>query len=75
MSALIETAYVRSFQTEVEGYVTAETVAWFLNVEVDWVHEYARPGRPIRLPSYQFGRYRRFRLSEVEAWAQARLCD
>jgi excisionase family DNA binding protein len=52
-----------------ERLVSAEAVAELLGVQPAWVLEQARAGG---LPSYKLGHYRRFRLSEVEAWLQAR---
>lgn len=47
-----------------EPLLSAEELAAALNIPVSWVDQAAREGR---IPSYQFGRWRRFRRSEVEA--------
>jgi excisionase family DNA binding protein len=53
-----------------EVFVGAKEVAVFLGVKVSWVYEMVRLGK---LPSDKTGPLRRFRLSEVEAWAKAHL--
>jgi excisionase family DNA binding protein len=52
-----------------ERYLTARELAKILGVSEDWVYAQAAAGS---LPSYKFGGHRRFKLSEVEAWAAAR---
>lgn len=42
-------------------------VAELLGVRRRWVYEAAQRGD---VPSYQIGRYRRFRASELESWLQ-----
>lgn len=49
-----------------EGFVGIEEASRFLGVKVSWMYEQVRLGR---LPSYRIGKFRRFRLSELEAWA------
>ena len=44
-----------------------ETAAEFLGVKVSWVYEQVRLDK---MPSYKVGAFRRFRLSELEAWAR-----
>jgi excisionase family DNA binding protein len=39
--------------------------AGFLCVKVSWLYEQVRLGR---VPSYRVGKFRRFRVSELEAW-------
>jgi excisionase family DNA binding protein len=48
-----------------ERLLTAEEVAAFLAVKVSWVREATREGR---LPHLRLGRYRRYRLSDIESW-------
>jgi excisionase family DNA binding protein len=48
-----------------ERLLTAEEVAAFLAVKVSWVREATRDGR---LPHLRLGRYRRYRLSDIESW-------
>lgn len=47
-----------------EPLLDDEQLAAALNVPVTWVYRAALEGK---IPSYQFGRWRRFRRSEVEA--------
>ncbi len=49
-----------------EPFVGIEEASRFLSVKVSWTYEQVRLGR---LPSYRIGKFRRFRLSELEAWA------
>jgi excisionase family DNA binding protein len=51
----------------VEAFVKIEQAADFLGVRVSWVYEQVRLGK---LPSYKVGVFRRFRLSELDAWAR-----
>jgi excisionase family DNA binding protein len=49
----------------IEGeLLSAEQIAARFNVKASWVHEWARLGK---LPYVQLGRYRRFKLADVEA--------
>jgi excisionase family DNA binding protein len=48
-----------------ERLVEAAEVAAFLSVKVSWVREATRDGR---LPHIRLGRYRRYRLSDIETW-------
>ena len=50
----------------IEPWLAAGALAELLRVSTDWVYEKAASGE---LPSYVFGGHRRFRLSEIEAWA------
>ncbi len=50
----------------VEPYVPIEEAARFLAVPVSWLYEQAARGK---VPSRKLGKYRRFKLSELEAWA------
>jgi excisionase family DNA binding protein len=50
-----------------ERLLTAEEVAAFLAVKVSWVREATRDGR---LPHLRLGRYRRYRLSDIESWLE-----
>jgi excisionase family DNA binding protein len=47
-----------------EPLFDAEQLAAMLNIPATWLEQAAREGR---IPSLQFGRWRRFRRSEVEA--------
>jgi excisionase family DNA binding protein len=49
-------------------YMSAQEVAAYFGVSTDWVYERAAAGE---LPSYKFGGHRRFRRSELDAWAEA----
>jgi excisionase family DNA binding protein len=49
--------------------VKIREAAEFLNVKVSWIYEQVRLNR---LPSYKVGAFRRFKLSELDAWARAR---
>jgi excisionase family DNA binding protein len=51
-----------------EPLMEAEQLAGLLNVPVTWLEVAARQGR---IPSLEFGRWRRFRRSEVEAAVRA----
>ena len=46
-----------------------EEAADFLGVKVSWLYEQVRLDK---IPSYRVGRFRRFRISELEAWLQER---
>jgi excisionase family DNA binding protein len=48
-----------------ERLLTADDVAAFLAVKVSWVREATRDGR---LPHLRLGRYRRYRLTDIESW-------
>jgi excisionase family DNA binding protein len=48
-----------------EPLMTAEEVAELLAVPVSWVRESTRSGA---MPHVELGRYRRYRLRDVEAW-------
>jgi excisionase family DNA binding protein len=50
-----------------EPFVGIAEAAEFLNVKTSWVYEQVRLGR---MPSYKVGAFRRFRLSELDAWAR-----
>lgn len=45
--------------------LTASEVAAFLAVKESWVREATRDGR---LPHLRLGRYRRYRLEDIERW-------
>jgi excisionase family DNA binding protein len=51
-----------------EPFVGIEEAARFLGVKRSWMYEQCRLNK---LPSHKVGPFRRFRLSELEAWAQA----
>jgi excisionase family DNA binding protein len=51
-----------------DRYLTARELAEILGVSEDWVYGQAAAGY---LPSYKFGGHRRFKLSEIKAWAAA----
>lgn len=48
-----------------EGLIGIEEAASFLAVKVSWLYEQVRLQR---VPSYRVGKFRRFRVSELEAW-------
>ncbi len=50
-----------------EQFVDIETASRFLSVKVSWLYEQVRLGR---VPSVKIGKFRRFRLSELEQWAR-----
>ena len=50
-----------------EPYVPIEEAAHFLAVPVSWLYEQAARGK---VPSRKIGKYRRFRLSELDEWAK-----
>ena len=47
--------------------LTAEEVAELLAVPVSWIRESTRSGA---MPHLQLGRYRRYRLTDVERWLE-----
>jgi excisionase family DNA binding protein len=47
--------------------LTADEVAELLAVPVSWVRESTRSGA---IPHVELGRYRRYRLADVEAWLE-----
>lgn len=52
-----------------EPFVDLEAASAFLGVKLTWTYEMVRLGK---LPSYKVGKFRRFRLSELAAWAENR---
>ena len=50
-----------------EPFVTPKELAQHFSVQQSWV--YRRVQQDASFPSYRFGKYLRFRVSEVEAWA------
>lgn len=56
-------------ETRVEPLVTVEEAAAFLGVQVGTIYLWAECER---IPSYKVGNLRRFRLSELEAYLDAR---
>lgn len=54
---------------EGEALIGIEAAALFLSVKVSWLYEQVRLGR---VPSYRVGKFRRFRVSELEAWLKER---
>ncbi len=48
-----------------EGLIGIEEASRFLSVKVSWLYEQVRLGR---VPSYRVGKFRRFRMSELETW-------
>lgn len=50
-----------------EPFVGIEEAAKFLAVKKSWLYEQVRFDRA---PSYKIGAFRRFRLTELEAWAR-----
>lgn len=55
-------------KSDVEPFVTVDTVARLLGVPRSFVYEKAAAGE---LPCYRAGRYLRFRVSEVERWLRS----
>jgi excisionase family DNA binding protein len=53
-----------------ETLVDADQLAALLNIPATWIEQKAREGV---IPSLEFGRWRRFRRSEVEAAVRSRL--
>ena len=60
--------------TSLPRLLTVAEVADLLNVPKSWVYEHTRPGRRDQLPSVKLGRYRRFRLADVEAFIEHSMC-
>ena len=52
-----------------EHLIGIEDAARHLAVKVSWLYEQVRLGR---VPSYRVGKFRRFRMSELEVWLQER---
>ena len=52
-----------------EELIEIEQAARQLNVKVSWLYEQVRLKK---VPSYRVGKFRRFRVSELEEWLQAR---
>jgi excisionase family DNA binding protein len=50
-----------------EPFVDIKTAADFLGVKVSFLYDLASRGK---VPSAKVGKYRRFRLSELEAWVK-----
>ncbi len=50
-----------------EPFVGIEEAAKFLAVKVSYLYEQCRLGK---VPSYKVGAFRRFKLSELDAWAR-----
>jgi excisionase family DNA binding protein len=50
-----------------EPFVDLEAASAFLGVKPTWTYEAVRLGR---IPSYKVGKFRRFRISELAAWAE-----
>lgn len=55
--------------TQPEPLIGIESAADFLAVKKSWLYEQVRLGR---VPSYRVGKFRRFRVSELEGWLQGR---
>ncbi len=52
-----------------EPFVNIRQAAEFLGVRISWLYEQVRLGK---IPSYKIGAFRRFKLSELDAWARDR---
>ena len=52
-----------------EGLIGIKEAARYLDVKVSWLYEQVRVGR---VPSYRVGKFRRFRVSELEVWLLGR---
>ncbi len=50
-----------------EPFVRIEEAADFLGVKVSWLYEQVRLNK---VPSYKVGAFRRFKLTELDAWAK-----
>jgi len=48
-----------------EGLIEIGEAARYLAVKTSWLYEQVRLGR---VPSYRVGKFRRFRVSELESW-------
>ncbi len=55
-----------------EPFVDIRTAAQFLGVKRSWLYEQVRLGK---VPSFKFGIFRRFRLSELERWATHKIVE
>jgi excisionase family DNA binding protein len=51
----------------VEPFVRIQEAAAFLGVKVSWLYEQVRLNK---VPSYKVGAFRRFKLTELDAWAK-----
>ncbi len=50
-----------------EPFVRIQEAAAFLGVKVSWLYEQVRLNK---VPSYKVGAFRRFKLTELDAWAR-----
>lgn len=48
--------------------MNAREVAQFLRVSPGWVYEHSAEGAIPQVPSFKLGKYRRYRLDEIERW-------
>ena len=60
---------------EANVLMTVAEVARYLRVPMGWVYQHARPGRRNHLPSLRIGKYRRFRIAEVNRWLELQGSD
>ncbi len=51
-----------------EQFVDVKGAARFLSTKTSWIYDQVRLNK---IPSYKLGALRRFRLSELEAWARS----
>lgn len=58
---------VKEPQKNPEGFVGIEEAARFLGVKTSWMYEQCRLDK---LPSHKVGPFRRFLLSELDAWVR-----
>lgn len=55
-------------ETSYEPFVTTEQAAEFFGKPVSWLHNQAKE---LDIPRYKIGNQMRYRISELEAWAQS----
>jgi hypothetical protein len=53
-----------------EQLLTVEEVAKLLQVEPSWVHAHSNGSREPTIPSVKVGKYRRFRLVDIELFIE-----
>ena len=58
--------------TQRESYLTPQQLAKALNVPLSWVYQKSREKGEDTIPRHKFGRYVRFRLSEIEPYLERR---
>lgn len=48
--------------------LNVQELAEYLGVTVNWCYEHSSGNRLPQIPSFKLGKYRRFRLDEIERW-------